>query len=125
MAGYEEPVEIDLSNQLRKSECSLFRPGHQVNWIQVRRGMSEPGVAVDVHVEPWLGTVQLVVDGRAEFYWNHTVEDLVEALNRPGALPLWHPRVHLLTVKGIGSPVAALNLAPAARVESCRDTRQA
>ena len=79
-------MEITMSDRSSpRVHCSLYRPGHNIHWIQLRLTWNEPvhdpipAQLIDVRDD---GAFTLVVDGEHRRYWNHEPERMARAMAR-------------------------------------------
>ncbi|HZJ50400.1 MAG TPA: hypothetical protein VFF07_06000 [Actinomycetota bacterium] len=69
----------------RVRNCGLYIPGHDVHWIQAKRGWSDevnlpaPGHLVEVWPD---GLVVVEIDGHVRRLWNHDPERLENLVAR-------------------------------------------
>ena len=109
--------------------CDIYRPGHQVHWIQFNRSMRDPGpvipVAATVDDD---GLVHVAGEGVALVCWHHRPELVRAALERFDGRADWKPRWKLLAApmeSAVGGPSTVFYLAvPGNTRGPCRTTQQ-
>jgi len=100
--------------------CSTYHPGHQVHWIQAKKGLQdETRLPVGVHVEPDLGLVQFGALEDPLLYWTHNTARLAEALQGQDGDAIWSADFHLLAVPS-GHGNLLFNLTRLDEVRPCR-----
>jgi hypothetical protein len=107
----------------RSRSCGSYGPGHQVHWIQAKRGWEQQPVfhvAVKIHSD---GHVELKGDGLKLEMWNHDPSGLRDAMDYrgrgwPRERAIWRPQVHLLKSPGGG----LFNLATWDQQKPCHPT---
>ena len=81
--------------------CRLYRPGHQVHWIQAKKSVEEQqpviDVAVVVHDD---GRIDIQGDDLNLTAWNHDPDRLQSAVDYWGRA-VWKPRYHVLSLPGL------------------------
>ncbi|MBF4994045.1 hypothetical protein ITX31_07970 [Arthrobacter gandavensis] len=81
--------------------CTAFYPGHKIHWIHGGRLMRyDDWTDVEVHADPELDLICLVLDGRQQIMWHHDVPLVAEALGATQEQPQWCTRYSSLMVPG-------------------------
>ena len=81
--------------------CTAFYPGHKIHWIHGGRLMRyDDWIDVEVHADPELDLIYLVLGGRQQIMWHHDVPLVAEALAATQGQPQWCTRYSSLMVPG-------------------------
>ena len=98
-----------MSDIRRPKRCGLFKPGHNPHWIQLSRASEDqdnPPVPVRLLDTRSDGTFLIEIEQKEQWFWNHDLVRLNEAMTRANRALYYQASWGLLWVPGGGGRYA-------------------